>query len=377
MIKSKKFPYLSFLFFWICLCIFSFTQKDPNLTIYNYPIIKNIIEQIVQFGQNQKLLSSLIFSLLIVAIFINYLVISFQKKYYDKKLLKVTIILILVFSLFAYPFLSHDLFNYLFNARMLLVYAKNPHVHTALEFSFDPWTRFMHNTHTAAPYGYLFTLFSLIPVFLGFGNFTLSLWLIKLFIASFFIGAAYLLYKIAQENNQPSLKPLYLFILNPLFLIETFINGHNDSLMIFFVFLSIYFYISSKNSFKKIFISSSFFIISVLIKYATIAVLPVFLIAQKFKKINPFTFSAIALFLILFTRIGQTHAWYLLWSFSFILLSPHKTLINLAILLSLGGLIRYIPYINNHQFYPSQNYLLLFLPLILLLPMKYLSKNEK
>src|SRR3989304_7698662 len=59
--------------------------------------------------------------------------------------------------IFASNALSYDIFNYIFNAKMLVIYHANPHLHTALEFAFDPWVRFMHNIHTPAPYGYGWT----------------------------------------------------------------------------------------------------------------------------------------------------------------------------------------------------------------------------
>ena len=47
--------------------------------------------------------------------------------------LKSTLISIVLILLLSHNALSHDMFNY-FNARMVVKYAMNPHIHTALEF---------------------------------------------------------------------------------------------------------------------------------------------------------------------------------------------------------------------------------------------------
>jgi len=72
-------------------------------------------------------------------------------------------ILIGVGLLFSYPFLSHDLFNYLFDAKIVTFYHQNPYILKALDFPSDPWLRFMHWTHRTYPYGPSFLFLTLVP----------------------------------------------------------------------------------------------------------------------------------------------------------------------------------------------------------------------
>ncbi len=366
-------PYFLFIFFWIILCFFSFSQKDPNLTIYNYPIIFNLIEFINKFGYQNHIFSTIIFSILIISLFSIYLYLNTHKKLLKIIYIKRVILIVVFTGIFAYPFLSHDIFNYLFNAKMVISYNTNPHIHTALEFPYDPWTRFMHNTHTAAPYGKFFTLISLIPGYLGVGNFTLTFLLMKLLSISFFLFQAFIIYKILIKNNEKQEKItsiIFLFLLNPLFLIEIIINGHNDAIMIGLAYLSLYILNFNKiSSMPKYILAGLSFISSVFVKYASIVLFPIYVLSKKIK-VDFYSLAGVSLFLILFSRIGQTHAWYLFWSFSFLILSKYPLLRKISILLTLGALIRYIPFIYDNNYFPSQNYYLLFLPLFLLLPKK-------
>lgn len=132
--------------------------------------------------------------------------------------------------------LSYDVFNYIFNAKMVLVYHANPHVRVALDFAaIDDWTRFMHNTHTPAPYGYGWTLWSLIPFGLGLGKFTLTWEWFRVWSGVSLIMTASASRWLAK-NWWGTTSPAYakwqrwqwVLWLNPLLLIELITNSHND-----------------------------------------------------------------------------------------------------------------------------------------------------
>lgn len=133
------------------------------------------------------------------------------------------------------PALSYDVFNYIFNAKMVLYYQADPHVMTALDFAHDDWLRFMHNTHTSAPYGQGWTTLSLLPYWLGDGKFTLTLYLFKVFSLLSLIGLAAIFYwaNRAQEGrvSKNSQWLILAVLINPLLLIEVVGNTHNDLFM--------------------------------------------------------------------------------------------------------------------------------------------------
>lgn len=324
---------IKFIFVWLLLALFSFTQQDLNLTIYN-----NIFSWVQYLGFYRRPLATGIFIILIFLLFWFYF--KLLKRGFSWRWL----ILLILIALPAYPIFSYDIFNYLFNAKMVLIYHANPHLQTAINFAFDPMLRFMHNVHTSAPYAYGWTGLSLLPGLAWLTqNFTLSFWAMKLFIAGFWLGQLWIMQKLVQRLFPQQQWRFWLFALNPLVLVETLINGHNDVVMMFFALLSYWFFINSKK-----FRSLLFLLLSASIKYATIVLLPLFSLrgdSLQAKKIDLPTLFSVALLLVMFIRPGQLHSWYLIWAFSFVVLSRSKWLIKVFTALTIGALLRYAPYL--------------------------------
>ena len=388
MIKQFKY-YLMFIISFLGLEIFSFTQRDLNLTIYNQPLLLNIQSMLIKIGYYQRTLNSILYLLLIIIAWLAFFYI-FKYKIWSQPIFKIFLASIFILGIFSYPAFSHDIFNYLFNVKMVLIYHLNPHIHTALEFPSDLWIRFMHNVHTAAPYGYLWTGLSILPLILTIKSFTLSFWAMKLFIIIFFVIEGYFIYKIT--NN---FKNAFLFILNPLLFLETVIVGHNDSVMMAFALISwwgIDNFIKQKKI-KWLFLTLITWIASIYIKYATVILIPFFLIkiCQNFdcrfskkllnliKKIDTEFWAGISFWLILFSRPGQLHSWYLHWGIAFLILSKHKLAKSLIILFSIGGVLRYLPFVYYGNWdYPVNlwRWVFLFLPFIIWLIIKKVINKD-
>ncbi len=359
-----------FLISWVALVFYSFSQLDLNLTLYNYPVVKDIISHIQYFGHYYRTYSTIVFIAISVLLLQSYLKLTvFRPFTLTHKQLIVTVAAACLIGIIAYPMFSYDIFNYLFNAKMVLVYHVNPHIQTANQFLSDPWTRFMHNIHTAAPYGYGWTGISLIPVFIGLPVFTLCFLFMKALVIGFFLLEGYLVYLLAKKlYPKQALQRTALFLLNPLILTETLIVGHNDSVMMAFALLSLFILIVPRvspvvrwgGSLLALFVSIS-------IKYATIVLVPLLFLR---KRVDIFTWGGIALLLVLLTRPGQVHSWYLHWGIVLLLLSKHSWAVSFAILLSIGGLLRYFPYVyfGNWDYpVPLMRWVVLLLPLSLLL----------
>jgi len=141
----------------------------------------------------------------------------------------------------------------------------------------------------------------------------------------------------------------FLFTLNPLVLIETLVVGHNDVVMMFLALVSYYFLLKTKKFLDKNLLFSLLFLgLSVSIKYATIVLLPLWLIKVFVRRVNLLdipSLAAILLFAIIFTRPDQLHSWYLIWAFSFAVLSRSKLIVSLFTALTFGALLRYAPYL--------------------------------
>jgi Gpi18-like mannosyltransferase len=240
--------------------------------------------------------------------------------------------------------LSYDIFNYIATSKALFFYHENPYIIMPIELIGDPLLLFMHAANKVALYGPSWILLSGIPFLFGSGNFIITLFGFKLFIAVFYFATAFLIWKMSKN-----IFSVILFALNPLVIIETLIGGHNDIVMIFFALLSFFFLTK-----RKVFFAILFFILSLLIKYATILLLPVFLHALwrifKRKEIdwkNIFYFSALIMILgfLLSPIREEIYPWYAIWFLPFVFLVPEKkTLVYVSIFSSFGLLFRYVPY---------------------------------
>lgn len=225
--------------FWLLLCtysFFSFSLTDPNLVLSSWQPYWQFQQTMWQtFFLNEQLLTAVycLLILLLMGVYIQIVRLLFKSSL-EYQVSRTRLVLIyaalLLPLLVSYNALSHDVFNYIFNAKMVSVYQTNPHIHTALEFARDDWTRFMHNTHTPAPYGYGWTTLSLIPYWLGFGKFTLT-WLLFRVWSILSIGFLYFAIQHAFHSlfsRKARTEELAMLFLNPFLLLEVVSNMHND-----------------------------------------------------------------------------------------------------------------------------------------------------
>ena len=213
------------------------------------------------------------------------------------------------------------------------------------EFVNDPFLAFTRATKKIALYGPVWLILSGFPHFLGFGNFVLTLFGFKLVALVFYLLFLLILKKISGND-----KAVLLFGLNPLVILETLVGAHNDIVMIFLVLFAMYLAKA-----KKLFYMITFFVLSFLIKYSTIALLPIFIfifikIVRK-EQLNwskIYLVSLILMFLIfLLSPIREEmYPWYAIWFLPFVVLQyKNKIFKYLSISLCFGLLLRYIPFI--------------------------------
>ncbi len=378
---------------------FSYSLTAPNLVLINQDWFMHAQTWFWQTFFANKLLLTSSYTILVLVLFSLYLAIVKTVKKVDlrtKILNSSKIKLIKYFTLISLPLLfsmnalSLDVFNYIFNAKMLLVYQANPHVKLALNFAHDPWVRFMHNIHTPAPYGYGWTLLSLLPFKLGMLKFSLT-WLSFRLFSLLSIWLLFLvLTKLHQQlyQTKPSLWQLTLLFLNPLFLIEIISNSHNDLWMLVPALASFSLVAQKKpSSVSKILLSLGLLIFSISTKLASVILVPLWLIvvlsprvkfkASLAKTLNqltqkwPLTASLLMFLPLLTPRSKQFLPWYLVWSLSFLPLIKKKLWQNFLIVLSLTSLLRYLPWLWQGQYSGpivyQQKIITLSLPLIYLL----------
>ncbi len=282
----------------ILLSIYSWALVDPNLTLINHPLWESFRNKIILLGYFKRNLSTKIYFLFLFLLFGFHF--YFLK---TKPKIKALIFIIFLATFFSYPFLSHDFFNYLFDAKILLLYQQNPYFHSGLDFPQDPWLRFMHWTHRKYPYGPAFLIFSAIPQIFALNKFSLTYFLTKIFFTGFFLLSIYLLSK-TDKNSA-------LFILtNPLIIIEGIINSHNDLVALSLALLGIYF-LQRDKTIKALFS----LLFSGLIKYFS---LPAMTMIFKNKKTTLLGFIGVLSAILYISFKSEAQPWYFINLFIFV-----------------------------------------------------------
>lgn len=307
------------------LSIYSYSLIDLNLTFINHPIWNKFRDWIIQLGYFHRDISWNIYLSLVIIGFIFYFFFIKNYKKYNPLLISIVTGSNLFFS---YPFLSHDLFNYLFDAKIVTFYHQNPYLLRALDFPSDPWLRFMHWTHRTYPYGPSFLLLTLIPSALSFGKFILSFFFYKGMVVGFYILTVFLL----SRSNR---KWAVIFATHPLILIEGLINGHNDMIALSLALISIMILQKNKLIYAKI-----MFMLSAGIKYTT---MPLIGLTKNGRFNNIILFIQMCLLIYMGTKM-EIQPWYYL--ILFVLIPFYaKLLIDWNIFIS-GLIFSYYPYIR-------------------------------
>lgn len=308
------------------LSVYSYVLVDPNFTLINHPFWEIFRNSAVTIGYYNRLYSWYIYLVLVLLLFIaQYMFLRAWEKYNP---IRISIIVAMIL-LCAYPLLSHDFFNYLFDAKILTFYHKNPYLFRALDFPTDPWVRFMHWTHRTYPYGPSFLIISLIPSFLGVGKLILNYIFFKLFFAFCYVGSVWALSKIQK-------KYALFFATSPLVLIEGLVNAHNDMVSIFLAFVGIVLLWQSKKYSSRI-----LFVLSFLTKYIS---LPVLFVTRKRSAWTLFSFIFLHILIFYLGIKYEIQAWYFLNIFIFI--PWYYKYIRSLTPLYIGLLLSYYPYIR-------------------------------
>ncbi len=322
-----KWIYPLFCVFVAVLGVYSYVLIDLNLTLFNDELWLLARNSLVQIGYFQRELSSYIFLVLILAAFFFHLYLT---KHFKKYSVKQIVIPLIFLGILSYPLLTHDFFNYMFDAKILTFYHQNPYVAKALDFPSDPWIRFMHWTHRSYPYGPTFLPISLVPSFFSFGKFILAFYLFKA-VSTFFYAAG--VWSLAKLNKRWAM----FFATNPLVLYEGLINGHNDLIAVGLACIGIYFLVKKKEILSRIFL-----LLSGGIKYITLPL--VILFKEKKSAVNKISLGLIIVLLGYLSVSQEIQPWYFLALLPFI--AYFEDFIENINLFFAGLLFSYFPYIR-------------------------------
>lgn len=351
----------------IAFSVYSYALVDPNLVLSQNPTFWQFQQTMWQAGYHQRELRTFLYITMMLCLTACW---GFAAQA-PLQLRRRVLAAIVVVLFFAHPALSHDVFNYIFNARMVIEYGLDPHINTALQASSDPWVRFMHNVHTPAPYGYGWTYLSLLPYLIGMEKFTLTLAAFKVLMILgwglwlFCIGR---LQQLLMRTGYRLQNSWWVLAFHPLILIEHVGVMHNDLWMMVFVVASFWIVIREKTAHLQrtpmFVLSAGFLGLAVWIKFVPLVLVPVWLVLwvvawKPSWKRGLFGWivdhwaelSALACFApLLLSRSQQFHPWYLAWSLSFYAFCRVRWIRLGLIAFSVSSLLRYIPFLFEGEY---------------------------
>lgn len=380
-----KFTIFLYIFSIVFLFFYSFTQVDLGLTFTRNESLQEVFRWFQHIGYFNRPISTGLYSGIVFSLFIAYggfLWLAQQGKLAISVVWKLLIITTVIF-MFSYNAFSYDLFNYIFDAKIITTYQQNPYVHKALDFPADPMLAFMHWTHRVYPYGPAWLGITVPLSYLGFGFFFPTFFLFKVLMAASFLGSAYFISKIFQKSDpKQQVLGLVFFGFNPLILIESLISSHIDIVMVFFALWAWYLLLKKRYLWAVILL-----LISIGIKFATAFLIPVFLLvilsSLRAKRSNTFRAIAVSptalhndrflgkMFLVSIMLLFATtiiaslrtnfQPWYLLPPLAFATFLSYRSYIVIpSFIFSFFALSLYIPYLYSGNWDPP-------IPTILLL----------
>ncbi len=348
--KPYTLLFLGYLILSLCLFLYSYTQVDLNLTLSRASVAQSIQKAFQYIGYYNRPLSTLIYIGILSGFFVLYSVaISAARngKLTHAQVWKI-IGIVTIFLVGSYPAaFSYDFFNYMFTAKTVLVYHKNPYTVIPLQFAgIDPWTNFMRWTHLSSAYTPLWIAMTLVPYLAGLGYFLLILFGIKFLVAGFFLLACFALHRIMKEiDPKQAVVALVIFAFNPLVIIETLVSGHNDIAMMAFVLVALWFLYQ-----KKKVAAWGYLALSIATKLMTIMLIPVFFLKKN--RVLMLIAMLVGLVLVIIKR-GEILPWYWVWIMPFIALLPErKHLLFLSSVFSFGLLLTNAPYLYVGSYDP-------------------------
>jgi hypothetical protein len=342
--------------------VYSLTQVDVNLVLSDREWFWQAQQMMWQLGQEARGVSAGLFSFLVLSSFFFYrhIIHGFRQGGWNGRDFRRLIVISVLALLPAYPALSHDVFNYAMNAKMVWKYGADPHRAVALDFPDDPWPIFMRNTHTPAPYAKGWTYLSIPWGFIGQESIKANILSFKLLNLIAYLSLLWII------SKTPLTKPkggLAILAFNPLVLIETFGNVHNDVVMMALSIagLGIGLVGFRQRRFAKVIVGTGIWMLSVWIKYASLMLLVgigLYLLSKRFKtKVSFGGMQALAHgALLLSERSKWFLPWYLLWPFTFVPFIKEARLVRLLIVFSIAALLAYVPYLFWGEYHPIQEW---------------------
>lgn len=241
----------------------------------------------------------------------------------------------------AYPALSNDIFNYIATAKVTFLYRENPYIIMPIDIPNDPNFGFLHAANKVALYGPAWIALTAVPHLLGMGNLLATVFTFKIFVIAWYIVLCYLIW-VASGKKATALA---FFALNPLVVLSTLVDGHNDVVMMALALASFLFLKR-----RQFMVGLLLLIVSIFIKGATVFLVPIFIWRLFHPEISwqrVWYWSGIAMYTIFFLSPlrEEIYAWYFIWPLTFLALIDRPTILHAASYgFSLGLMLRIVPF---------------------------------
>lgn len=243
---------------------------------------------------------------LLVFYFLKTLFVLIKNQSYSFEQVKNSSTLLALIACFLLPSDSSDLFGYIARGFQQVGFGQNPFAEVVAEipqWQNEPMLANLLWEHNPSPYGPAFMLITKVICSISGSNLWLAMLLFKALNLICFYFCLDLVQKLISKENFISDKRLSLSIfavlaLNPFVIIQVFWNAHNDLLLGFLVLFAIYQLYKQRLVWAFIFLS-----LSILVKYISLVLLPLFLIFAfkiKGKKLDLFFSLIISLAISLF-----------------------------------------------------------------------------
>lgn len=341
----------------LALFFYSYTQVDLSLTLSRISVWQVIEKSFQYIGYFQRPVSTYLYAGILAALFscsIFFMILTKRQKL-QRKTVWGLLLFTAVLLTFSYNAFSYDLFNYIFDAKIITHYFQNPYVHMALDFPKDPMLSFMHWTQRTYPYGPVWLAVTVPLSFVGLQYFLPTFYLFKLLASVSYLVTAWVIEKILDKtDDKESLFGLSLFAFSPLVIIEGLVSAHNDMVMVEFSSLALLAFVNRKSirSFLLLFLSIG-------VKFATAVLLPLWIIGFFVKKKGDVQQLALISFVLLIIPVifasirTNFQPWYLLFLFPFAALYPKRiALIAGFSIFSFTALFQYIPFLFTGNWDP-------------------------
>ncbi len=178
-----------------------------------------------------------------------------------------------VLLLFTFPYDAADLFDNIMHGRIISVYRANPFKDVAAQFNSDPFYPYTAWRNSVSAYGPAWEMLAGFVTRLAGNSFIANVLAFKLMLGGFLAaGAALVVMILRRLAPERALAGLVLLVWNPIVLVETIGNGHNDLAMMIWVLLAAW--LLQRRRYSP---SVLALLVGALIKYIPLLLLPIVL----------------------------------------------------------------------------------------------------